>query len=531
MDKKQYDIILKNLKIVDGTGAPAFYGDIAISDDTIIDVGKVTAKAKEEYDCQGLIAAPGFIDMHNHSDIRIMDEPYAKNYLYQGVTTLVVGNCGLSGAPINEKNVNMMVFAFGEADRLLKLDLKTFDGYLNILDKTKKSVNIAALVGHGNIRGAIMGDKNKKPSENQMKEMKEYVVAAMESGAFGLSTGLIYDPGVFASREEIVELTKIVAKYGGIYSTHIRNESDLMLDSVLEAIDVARKSGVRLQISHFKVSGKRNFRLTKTALELMEYYRRFGLDVTCDVYPCIFTNTGLENCMPPWTRENGREEFLEVIANKEKRIRIIDELSKNSVEWENILLDAGFDETILCNGENLDKYVGKSIFEISKLLGIDPYEAIFYILLKDPNATVIAGGICEDDVRYIMKHDLSMIGSDGVIFKLGEGVPHPRSYRAFTRVLSKYVRDDNVIPLERSIYKMTNLPASKLGLKDRGIIKPGFKADLAIFDLWEVKTKSNYGDPHHYSEGMKYVIVNGKICLKNGNVTGETPGIVLRKRN
>lgn len=528
MYNNAYDIIFRNLKIVDGTGTPGFYGDIAVKNDMIVNVGKISKKAKQEYDCEGLIAAPGFIDIHNHSDISILTEPYAKNYISQGVTTLAVGNCGMSGAPVNESNIELLstlvMDTYGNEFRF-----DTFDQYIDNLENSKKTVNIAPLIGHGNIRSVVMGMENKKASQNDMKKMKKIVKEAMECGAFGLSTGLIYDPGIFADKSEIIELAKVVAEYDGIYSTHMRNESDLILDSVLEAIEVGCKSGVRVQISHLKASGERNFGLTKTALELMEYYRRFGLEITCDVYPCIFSNTGLENCLPSWTREDGREGFLKILNDKEKREKIVDELCRTSIKWENILLDAGFDETILCNTTKLSEYEGKTISEVAKILDINPYEAIFHILLIDPDISVIAGGMSEDDVQYILKHDLSMVCSDGAIVEFGEGKPHPRNYMAFTRILSKYVREENVLPLEKAINKMTNLPAWKLGLNDRGIIKPGFKADLAIFDLWNVKTKADYGDPHHYSDGMKYVVINGKIVYKDSNFTGEMPGIVLKK--
>ena len=526
MNFKEYDIIFRNLKIVDGTGNPTFYGDIAISDDTIVKVGKVLKKAKEEYDCEGLTAAPGFIDIHNHSDISILTQPFAKNYVFQGVTTLVVGNCGESGAPIAENNTSL--FLAENLDRN-KCNFETFDEYLGVLENSRKSVNIATLIGHGNICSAVIGMENKKPSKDDLEEMKKLVKEAMESGAFGLSTGLIYDPGVFADREEIIELAKVVAEYDGIYNTHMRNESDLLIESLFESIDIGRRSGARVQISHLKASGKRNFGLAKTALDLMEYYRRFGVEVTCDVYPSTFGNTGLQNCLPPWTREKGKDEFLKILKDSDKRLRIVNELSRPSVEWENILLDAGFDETIVSNSVNLSEYEGKSITEISKLLGIDPYETIFHILLNDPDTFIIVGGMSENDVQYILAHDLSMACSDGLIVEFGKDMPHPRNYMAFTKVLSKYVRDENILSLERAISKMTNLPAWKLGLGDRGIIKPGFKADLAIFDLWKVDTKAKHGEPHHYSEGMEYVVVNGKIVLRDGNVTGEMPGILLRK--
>lgn len=524
--EKVYDLLLKNLKIIDGTGAPATFGDIGIIGDTVAAVGKVQGTAQKVFDCTGLTAAPGFIDIHTHADINIMHKPMAKNYLYQGVTTLVTGNCGYSGAPKTKKNLPMFDHKFEELPAPMQKPETTFSDFMQSLEQIPKGINAAALVGHGNIRGAVVGMENVKATAGEMKEMKEMLHEAMQSGAFGMSTGLIYDPSIFGDTAEISELAKVVAQYGGIYSTHMRNESDLLIDALLEAIEIGKKSGVRVQISHHKASGKRNWGLLKTTLSLMEYYRRFGIEVTCDVYPCTYSNTGLYDCLPAWIRG---EAFEEMIKDDKNKLRLRKELSQPSVDFENIILDAGFDGIIISASEVFKKYQGKSISQISKALQKDPYDTIFHLLEAEKSISILAGGMSEDDIKDVVSHDLSMICSDSTVIGFGEGLPHPRGYMAFTKIISDYVREGGWLSLENAIKKMSYMPAWKLGLKDRGILKPGFKADISVFDYWNVNYASDYGDPHHYSTGMVHVLVNGKPVIEDGNITGETPGEVLKK--
>ncbi|MDD4568597.1 MAG: D-aminoacylase [Tepidanaerobacteraceae bacterium] len=524
---KIYDLLLKNVKIIDGTGAPAYYGNIGIVDDVIADIGETLGDSKNELDCTGLVAAPGFIDIHTHGDIGVMYEPLARNYIHQGVTTLVTGNCGYSGAPVMKKNLPMFDRMFEKLPAAMQKQELTFGDFLELLDKTPKGINIATLIGHGNIRGGVAGMENVKPSSKEIQAMKGLVKEAMESGAFGMSTGLIYDPGVFADTVEIAELAKVVREYGGIYATHVRNESDLLIDAVLEAIQIGKQSGVRVEVSHHKASGKRNWGLLKTTLGLMEYYRRFGVEVTCDVYPCTFSNTGLYDCLPAWIRG---EAFKEMIKDDDNKARLKQELSRPSTEFENIILDAEFDGIIISSSQEFKEYEGKSIADISQELQKDPYDTIFYLLEREKGIQVLAGGMSEEDIRYVIQHDLSMICSDSSIIGFGEGLPHPRGYMAFTKIISQYVREEGLISLEAAVKKMSYMPAWKLGLRDRGLLKPGFKADISVFDYWNVNYTSNYSDPHHYSTGMVHVLVNGKPAILNQQHTGAIPGKVLRKR-
>lgn len=525
---KTYDIVFKNVKIIDGTGAPSYTGDIGVKDSLIIDAGQCSGTAEVILDCDGLYAAPGFIDMHNHSDSAIFQEPLGRNYISQGVTTLVNGNCGDSAAPYSPKNLE-------RADEITKGLIKdkaalfSFSDYLESLRSTPTALNIASLVGHGNIRGAVMGLQDVKPGSEDMEAMKKLVREAMESGAFGMSTGLLYDPGVFADTDELVELTKVVAEYGGIYATHMRNESDYLVDSVLEAITIGQQSGARVQISHHKASGKRNWGLVNQTLELMEYYRRLGVEVTCDVYPCVFSCTDLYSLFPGWSREKGKKGFLQLIKSEEVRNKLKKELQRPGKGWENVILDAGFDEIIITATDKAKDCQGKSITRISNEKGMTPYDVIFDMLEKDPDVLVLAGGMNEEDMKYVLRHPLSMVGSDGRVNRTGDGLPHPRYYRAFTKVLTTYARDEAIMPLEAAIKKMSYMAAWKLGINNRGLIKPGFKADMAIFDLWDVKYGSEFNDPHHYSEGMVYVLVNGKFAMKDGKFTEEKPGDILVK--
>lgn len=552
------DIVFRNASVIDGTGAPSFAGDVTVRGDRITEVrGRSRRKAASaqptaasapasgapmEIDCSGLFLAPGFIDIHSHSDIAIFENQSAANYVTQGVTLLVSGNCGFSGAPISLDHPEIDDFLPDPAMRGL-VTWSTFGEYLAVLDRLPKGINVAGLAGHGNVRGAVLGFADRPAVPGDLEKMKAILGEALEAGAFGLSTGLIYAPGVFARTEELVELARLVASYGGLYATHIRNESDMLVEAVLEAIRIGREAGVRVEISHHKASGRRNWGLTRTTLDLMEYYRRFGVEVTCDLYPCTASATGLYSLFPAWFRARGKREFARLIDDPASRARLRAELAHPSMTWENVFLDAGYDAIAVSSSAVFPQHLGRSVAEIARTAGKDgatqdmgraptaqdPLDTVFDLVRADPDMGVIAGGMDEADVRHVLGHRLSLVGSDGSVTKLGSGCPHPRGYRAFTRVLETYAREEKVLGLEEAVRKMTGMPAWKLGLPDRGLLRPGAKADLAVFDLWGLRARAEYGDPHHYSEGMVYVLVNGDFVIRDGRLTGNTPGEVVRR--
>lgn len=524
----KYDSVFKNLKIVDGTGNPYYYGDIGVKDDVIIKIGQIEEAGVDNYDCTGLIAAPGFIDIHNHAEYTIMQEATALSYISQGVTSLVVGNCGETLAPINALNYEL----FGRPlDKTLGIKELTFEKYLNHMERIKKSINIIPLAAHGNIRSAVVGCKDVDISEDHIEDMKNLLKNAMDLGAFGFSTGLIYSPGLFATHEEIVAFAKIVKDYDGLYSTHMKNESDAVIEALSEAINIAKETGVNLEVSHLKVSGKENSGLSKTMLGMIEHYRRLGFNINGDAYPSVYCKTSLVSCLPPWTLANGVERLIEIVNDETLTSKITKELKLATMEWENLIRDAGLDDIRLCVEENslVAHYNNKTIQEIAEELKCDPYEMIYILLRQEISIGVIAGGVSVEDNEAFLLNEAVSICSDGSVSSKELGPAHPRSYMAFTKILTYFVRDHKLMTLENAVRKMSSMPARKLGIKDRGLLLEGFKADIAIFNTKKLHCNSTFESPHVISAGMEYVIVNGKIVFKNEKATKVFSGRLLRK--
>jgi len=577
-EKASPGVVFTNATVVDGTGVPAMTADVLVCGDAIAAVRPVgplvlaapqgltaasestlpsTAQAEagarnrlysglQVIDCTGLVLTPGFIDIHNHSDVALFAEPGAANYITQGVTTVLVGQCGISAAPVAPAPVADAKAAPGLAAHALVTQalaeqaadpgnpaagriFATFAQYLDALDHLPRTVNAGSLVGHGQIRLAVMGPDDRQPMEPEMDQMKTRVAEAMEAGAFGLSTGLIYAPGVYAKTAELIEMAQVAGRYGGLYATHLRSEADLMVDAVMEAVTIGRESGLRVQIAHHKASGRRNWGLVKTTLDIMEYARRNGLEITCDVYPYAPSGASIFALMPAWTRIHGPAGIKDFLSDPRSRERIRHELARPSLTWENILFDAGFDGLLVTHSEAYPEYVGKNIAQVAREQGKDPMDLLLDIAATDVNMSMTAGGMSEDDMRYVLAHRLSMVCSDSSATRFGEGRPHPRNYAAFTRVLATYVREEALLTLEQAVYKMTGFPAWKLDLHDRGAVRPGARADIAVFDYWTLDSKATFGDPHHYSKGMAHVMVNGQFVLKDGKMTGARPGRTLRR--
>jgi len=482
-----------------------------------------------------MIVSPGFIDIHNHVDQGILAFPYAENYIMQGVTTCVVGNCGLSMEPINFDNLILLrryLSQFLETGYNYRWNWKTLKEYFEEVKIQGTSVNIAPLVGQGTIRIAVKGFETSKASKEEIKKMKKLLIQDLEDGAFGMSTGLVYPPGSYSTTEELIELSSVLKNYDALYATHMRSESNKLVEAVKEAIKIGEENKIAVEISHHKAEGMANWGKVSKSLELMEKARLRGVDVNCDVYPYLAGQTTITTLLPPWVLEGGLEKMLRRLENIKIRKIIKNEIIKKS-EWENVIQLIGWNNVIIAKCPLNKIYEGKSLEEILKEKNkLDkPYEGLFELLLEIKGEAIINEfSMDERDVKEVISNPLSLICSDAwVTGSSGSGKPHPRAYGTFPRFLRKYVIEEKAIMLEDAIRKITLLPASKIGLKKRGIIKEGFHADIVIFDLNNIKDKSTYNNPRQYPEGIKYVIVNGQIAVKNGELTKVKSGNILKK--
>ncbi|MCR4430242.1 MAG: D-aminoacylase [Tepidanaerobacteraceae bacterium] len=524
------DIIIKNGKIVDGTGNPWFYADIAVKDGKIAAVGKMEeAEAREVIDAKWLVVSPGFIDIHSHSDLEPMVNFRCESKARQGVTTELVGNCGDSAAPVFGMSYDQQKeYIDGHYD--ITSNWHTVDEYLSKMDRAKPSINYATLVGHGTLRKTVMGYERRPATKEELCRMKDLLREALRQGAFGMSTGLIYPPGCFADTGELIEISKVMAEEGGIYATHMRDEGEKLEEAVAEAIEIGRKAGVPVEISHHKACGRSYFGRVEKTLKMMEEARVEGIDVTCDVYPYTATATGLASIIPDWAHEGGMEKLLDRIQDKTLREKIKEETHPVQMAlsgYENIHVS-------YVGSEENRKYQGASLADIGRQLGKDPLDAALDLILEEKGEVgMIRFAMDEADVKMVLSHRLSMIGSDGSALApygmLGKGHPHPRNYGTFPRVISRYCREFKAISLEDAVKKMTYLPACRMGLSDRGLLKEGMAADIAIFDFENIRDTATYENPHSYPDGIKYVIVNGITVIRDGEHTGERPGKALRR--
>jgi N-acyl-D-amino-acid deacylase len=469
--------------------------------------------------------APGFIDIHSHSDYNILIDPKVESKVRQGVTTEVVGNCGSSAAPMNA-HVRDYRNAYMKA-RLgddFEFNWETMADYMNLIGSSGVSFNVVALVGQGTIRQNVMGYENREPTRTELTEMKGLVKTAMDDGAWGMSTGLIYTPSTFAKTEEIIELAKVLAGYEGVYFSHIRGEGATLLAAVKEAIRIGDNASVPVHIAHFKASGKPYWGMTEQSLKLVEEGRADGVDVSFDQYPYIASSTGLSAYMPHWAQEGGADRLLERLKDAETRKKIAEDPGSIYRDWNTIMV---------ASAKNHPNYEGKRITEIAEIEGKEPLEAAFdLILAEDAQVSIISFGMSEDDVRRVLQNPYGMVGSDGSAVSpsgiLGKGKPHPRFYGTFPRVIGHYVRE-GVLTIQGAVRKMTSAPAQRLGIKDRGLLGIGYKADITIFDPDKVQDEATFVDPHRFASGIPYVLVNGILVVQNGEHTGALPGVVLRK--
>jgi len=538
------DIVIKNGKIIDGTGNPWFRGDLGITDGKISKIGHLGKDhGAKVIDAHYLIVCPGFIDIHSHSDIAIFFDNSLQSTIRQGITTSLLGNCGDNLAPVPADKMaeylkHFTIFAPPEA-KLETLPWNTFAQYLEFMEKKGCVANSAHLVGFGTVRFAGgPGFEDRPPTAEELHCMKSFVAEAMEAGAFGMSTGLIYTPQVYADTMEIIELARVVAEYGGLYTSHIRGEGATVVRAVNEVIEIVEKSGCTGgHIAHHKVAGKAYWGTSKQTLQLMEEANARGLNVTCDQYPYNRGMTSLMTALPPWVHLGGLPELLQRLENPQDRARIKKDVSEGIEGWENWIKDAGFDSIYLScvKTKRWQDMEGKSLAEITRLKGkTDEWKTLFDVLIDEKGEVAITIEIMsEEDIRRIMTARYTMVATDawGVaptgVF--GYGKPHPRYYGTYPRILGKYVREEKLLTLEEAIRKMTSFPAQRMGLLDRGLLREGLWADIVAFDPEKVIDRATYLEPHQFPEGILHVLVNGQVVVENEKQTEKLPGKILRR--
>ncbi|WP_029138386.1 N-acyl-D-amino-acid deacylase family protein [Nakamurella lactea] len=518
--------------VLDGTGAAGYPADVVIADNgtiaEIVETGNAAATGTDlVLDATGAVVAPGFIDLHSHADYSVFGAPEALTQTHQGVTTLVTGNCGFSPFPLSDEHA-----AAGRGHTVFDTDLswnwRGADQFLDAVDALPLAVNIAAQVGHGALRIAAMGADRRAPTESEQGRMRGLLRDCIEAGVVGLSSGLIYPPGSFGTAAELADLCSVVAEHGLLYSSHIRNESDQLLTAVTEAIDTARESGARLEISHLKAIGPTNWGGTAAALAMIARARADGVDVGTDVYPYTASSTTLTSRMPDWAMDGGRESLLLRLSDPVTAAAIADGLRAQvgpSLLPDRIVVAHTIDGPYR-------EHVGRSIADIAARLGLDPAQTVVE-LLRGQHAVVsiINHGMSDDDLDRVIAHPLAAIASDGAeLATSGTQQPHPRSFGTFVRVLGHYARDRGLIDLPAAVHKMTALPASRLGWTDRGVIRRGAVADLCVFDPQTVIDRSTYDAPWQLADGVRHTLIAGRPVLQDGLPTDARPGRVIRGR-
>lgn len=496
------DVIIRNGKVIDGTGNSWFYGDVAVKDGKILAIGKLTNyTAPREIDAKKLIVAPGFIDVHGHIEGGLFDQPTADNYIYDGVTTVVTGNCGSSAVNLNR--------------------------FFARVDSLHPSINVASLIGHNTVRQQVMRRENRLPTAAEQRAMDSLVERAMQDGAVGLSTGLIYIPGAFANTAEVVSLAKAAGRFNGIYASHIRNEENSAVEAINEAIQVGKEANVPVQISHFKIGGRSNWGKSKITLGLIEQARQEGWDVTIDQYPYTASSTNLGVRLPEWALAGGQDSVKARLHNPAIRAQIKREMLEQLARYK----FKNYSYAVVANYSADSSFNGKSITEINKLMGRKAkasYEAETIMdMVEKGGAQMVYHSMHEDDVKYIMKYPFCMAGADAGVPVPGRGMPHPRGYGTNARILGRYVREAKVLSLEEAIRRMTSLAAQKFQLKDRGLLKAGMAADIVIFDEHTVNDKATFEQPHQYSVGFHYILVNGQLVVEEGKHNKTRSGIAL----
>jgi dihydroorotase/N-acyl-D-amino-acid deacylase len=529
-----YDLLITNGRIVDGSGRPGYRADVAVQGDRIVRIGNLQrAKAKRVIDARGLVVAPGFIDMLGQSETYVLIDPRVMSKVMMGVTTEITGE-GDSIAPMSERLIKEQEDFLRRFD--LKIDWRTLDEYFKRLEKQGAGVNLGTFVGATQVRAHVIGFDNRPPTPAELEQMKQLVADAMKDGALGLSTSLQYVPARFAKTDEIVELAKVARQYGGIYATHQRSEANALDESLKEVFEIAQQAKIPVEIWHLKTAYKKNWGRMPEVLRRISDARARGLDVTADVYPYIAGSTSLSACLPPWALEGGTEKMLERLRDASIRQKLKTEITTDSKDWENIYLGSGGAAGVLIGSvvnRELEAMQGKRVQQIAEEQGKEPLDALFDLILADHGQTgAIYFMMSENDLLAAMKApfvsfctDSGARATDG---PLSGSKSHPRGWGSYPRILGKYVREEKILTLEKAVQKMTGMPAARVGLKDRGLLREGMFADIAIFDPTTVIDRATFEVPNQYPEGVAYVIVNGQLSVDGGKRTAALAGRPLR---
>lgn len=522
-----YDVLIKNGTIIDGSGGPMYRADIAIKEDKIVKIGELcNEKGEIEIDAYDRFICPGFVDVNNHSDTywRIFTNPDLESLVYQGITTIVGGNCGSSLAPLFDFDTMTSIQKWIDLSKI-NINWLSLEEFFKVLEGKKLSVNFATLIGHATLRRGLVKDEVRSMNPKEIEAMRKMLKVAMKQGAFGLSTGLIYTHAKLASTEELVDLAKLAKKYDGVYTTHIRGEEQELIEAVDEALEVAKQSGAKLHISHLKAMGEKNWPLMDQALSLIDKEKENGMDVTFDVYP--YTNTGsvLYVLLPDWVSEGGRKIMLSRLRDASIRAKAVKEMKESGFDYSKVEIAIS----------PLNKTLArKSIAEIALSQNKGVEETVIDVLVASGGRVVTSMEVLsEENIEKAIKHPLSMIASNGSGYDLDHSesgeVVHQRNFGAFPRILSRYVREKRVIGWEEAIRKMTSFPAEKFGIEKRGLIKKGNFADILVFDRDQIRDLATKDNPYQYSQGIEFVLVNGRLTLSEGKYLGVRNGEILKK--
>jgi N-acyl-D-amino-acid deacylase len=529
-----YDIIITGARIVDGTGAPWTFGDIGIVGDRIAAIGDLRAAAADKrIEANGLTASPGFIDVQGQSEFNVLVDPRAASKITQGVTTEITGE-GSSIAPVNDRMIQ------DNQDQAKKYgvtqDWHTLAEYFQHFERSKPAINLGTFVGAGGVRNYVIGQNNRPATPTELEQMRQVVAQAMDEGAFGLSSALQYVPDQYASTDELVELAKVARRSGGVYFTHQRSEADRIFQSLDEVFAISQRAGISATIWHLKTAYRENWGKMPEVLRRIAAARSRGIDVAASVYPYTRGSNDLIACFPPWISEGGTEKMLARLKDSAQRARAKAEMNAPNVSWENQWLGSGGGAGVLLIevvNPALSKYEGMTLAEVGRAMGKDPRDAAMDLAVADRGESQVVIAIMDEaDVRSAVSDPIVTYGSDSPAQAedgpLSKSKAHPRAFGTFARVLAKYVRVEHTMSLEEAIRKMTSLAASRVGIMDRGILRPGMMADIAVFDPATIQDVATFNDPMHYSVGVKYVFVNGRPVLLDGKLTTERPGRALR---